>query len=369
MVVNLKSQTDLSGFYIVYYGSTLLEERGIFGISHLMEHLMCKNFEHLREDFEKDGIDWNAYTSSNEIVFYFTGLDKYLSKRRNELVNLMLDFNITKQQFENERKIVLEEYTDYFSDQTESHMLNLSRKLFNLYDPIGLREDLESLKFMDCLNYFEKQFSRPSKIINVSPKSLFDYDGDFYDGRSNKTIQMGPYNDAILEKRNDFGNKSSLIITAPIINADYNYVSFINSMLSMGLSSPLYKEVREKKGLVYYIRCNQSRINNQGVVQITTQTNSNNIERVVDSVGVVLKNPKKHLTQERFDTIKNSYLIRLQKDKINRYSNVNLWITPKEWSIKEIINTITLDKVFEIYDKYYQFDKFYISNDKDEFNK
>ena len=179
MVVNLKSQTDLSGFYIIYYGSTLLEERGNYGISHLMEHLMCKNFEHLREDFEKEGIDWNAYTSSNEIVFYFTGLDRYLSKRRNELVDLMSDFNISKQQFENERKIVLEEYSDYFSDQTESHMLNLTRKLFNVYDPIGLREDLESLKFMDCLNFFEKQFAQPSKIINVSPKSLFKYDGPF----------------------------------------------------------------------------------------------------------------------------------------------------------------------------------------------
>jgi len=122
MLINLKSQTDLSGFYMVYYGSTLLEKRGNYGISHLMEHLMCKNFEKLRETFEKEGIDWNAYTSSNEIVFYFTGLDEYLDKRRYELVELMSEFNVTKEQFENERKIVLQEYSDYFSDQTESHM-------------------------------------------------------------------------------------------------------------------------------------------------------------------------------------------------------------------------------------------------------
>ena len=72
MIVNLKSQTDLSGFYVVFYGSTNLEERGIYGISHLMEHLICKNFEHLRDDFEREGIDWNAYTTQNEIVFFFT---------------------------------------------------------------------------------------------------------------------------------------------------------------------------------------------------------------------------------------------------------------------------------------------------------
>ena len=368
MVINLKSQTELSGFYIVYYGSTLQEDRGIYGISHLMEHLMCKTFEHLREPFEKEGIDWNAYTSTNEIVFYFTGLDSYLRKRKSEILDCMSKFDITKEQFENERKIVLEEYTDYFSDQTESHMLNLTRKIFNVYDPIGLREDLESLRFMDCLNFYEKQFSSPSKIINVAPQNPFEFDGIFNKTDFDKKIQFGKYGDAILEKRNEFGDKVSLIMTSELTDADFNYITFINSMLSMGLSSPLYNEVREKRGLVYYIRCSQSRFNNQGVTQITTQTNSKNVERVYDSVRLILKNPEKFLTQERFETIKNSYLIKLKKDRINRYSNVSRWINPKDWSVKEIINTINLEKVMEIFDKYYDFDKFYLSSDKDEFN-
>jgi hypothetical protein len=33
MIVNLKSQTDLGGFYIVYEGSTNLEKSGWYGIS------------------------------------------------------------------------------------------------------------------------------------------------------------------------------------------------------------------------------------------------------------------------------------------------------------------------------------------------
>ncbi len=36
MIINLKSQTDLSGFYVVYEGSTNLEKSGWYGISHLM---------------------------------------------------------------------------------------------------------------------------------------------------------------------------------------------------------------------------------------------------------------------------------------------------------------------------------------------
>ena len=38
MIVNLKSQSNLSGLYVVYEGSTNIEKKGNLGISHLMEH-------------------------------------------------------------------------------------------------------------------------------------------------------------------------------------------------------------------------------------------------------------------------------------------------------------------------------------------
>jgi predicted Zn-dependent peptidase len=369
MIINLKSQTNLAGFYIVYEGSTNLEKPGWYGISHLLEHLMCKNFEHLREDFEREGIDWNAYTSNNEIVFYFTGLEENLKKYRTTIVELMSQFNVTKDQFENERNIVLQEYTDYFGDQTESHMLNLSRKLFNDYDPIGLRQDLESMKFMDCLNFYELQYSEPSKIINVSPSVKFKTDIKFANRRIDKMVEYGKYDDVTIEKMNDFGDKASLIMLSPIIESDFNYIKIINAMLSSGLSSPLYEEVREKRGLVYYIRCGQSRLNKQGITSITTQTAADNVDKVYDAVRGVLKNPDKYLTKNRLNTIKQSNIISLKKNKINRYASVNRWIDPDGWSVSEILEDIDINKVREVYNKYYDFDKFYLSYDKEEFKK
>lgn len=368
MIINLKNQTDLSGFYIVYEGSTNLEKDGWMGLSHLMEHLMCKNFEHLREDFERESIDWNAYTSSNEIVFYFTGLEENINARKYEIFDLMSQFNITKEDFEKERNIVLQEYTDYFGEQTESHALNLGRKLFLDYDPIGKREDLENLKFMDCLNFFELQFQNPTKIINVSAKTKFNRnDIDFFTPQINKKVKFGPYPEATIEKMNDFGDKSSLIMVSPISESDFNYITFINTMLSSGLSSPLYTEVREKRGLVYYIRCFQTRMHQQGVTSITTQTSSKNVDDVYDAVRTVMNNPDKYITKERLETIKESYLIKLKKDRINRFSNVTHWISPKGWSVKDIIKDVNINKIRDVYDKYFNFDNFYLSNDKTEF--
>lgn len=369
MIINLKSETELSGFYVVYEGSTNLEKKGWFGISHLMEHLMCKNFDHLQEDFDKDGIDWNAYTSSNEIVFYLTGLDEKVNKWKGEFMDLLGEFNVTKEQFENERNIVLEEYMDCFNDQTQTHMLNLSRKLFGDFDPIGLKEDLENLKYMDCLNFFELQYAKPTKIINVSKNKPYKNNTiDFAKRDIKKTLEFGN-NDVDLELSNEFKDKTSIAILSPIIEEDFAYVHFINAMLSLGLKSPLYQEIREKRGLVYYVHCYQSRVNNQGINTISTQTSNKNYNAVVESVKEVITNPDKYLTKERFDLVKDYYKVRMAKDEILRYKNVNQHINPEGWSVYDILDKVNMKKIKEVYKKYYNFDNFYVSNDKKEFKK
>jgi predicted Zn-dependent peptidase len=314
-------------------------------------------------------VDWNAYTSSGEIVFYLTGLDEKVNKWKDEFLKLLGEFKITKEQFENERKIVIEEYLDAMNGQTELHQINLERKLFNDYGPIGLLEDLEKLRFLDIINFWELQYANPTKIINVSKNN--DYKNneiDFVEHKINKKIEFGNHN-APLEKGNDFKDKSSLVILSPIIEEDFAYVHFINAMLSLGLKSPLYQEIREKKGLVYYVHCYQARMNNQGLNTIATQTSNKNIDAVIAAVKEVIENPKKYLTKERFDLVKDYYKVRMQKDEILRYKNVNQYINPEGWSVYDIIDDVDFKKVQQVYKKYYQFDKFYISNDKTEFKK
>lgn len=367
MIINLKSQTDLSGFYIVYEGSTNLEKKGWYGISHLCEHLQAKSFDHLQDDLDRDGVDWNAYTTSNHIVFYLQGLDEQVSKYKNKLIDALSEFKITKEDFENERNIVLEEYLDCFNSQTETHQLNLQRKLFNDFDPIGLREDLEKLKFIDIINFWELQYSKPSKIINVSKgkefkTNLIDFDERVID----KKIEFGNH-EVPLELRNGFKDKTSIVMLSPIIEDNFNYVNFINNMLSMGLQSPLYKEIREKNGLVYYVHCYQSRYNQQGLINIATQTSNDKVDKVIELTKKVLSKPDMFITKERFNTIKDFYLIKKQKDEILRYQNINKWTQPDGWSISDIIDNISFKKVKEVYDQYYDFDNFYISKDKKEF--
>jgi predicted Zn-dependent peptidase len=369
MIINLKSQNELSSFYIIWEGSTNLERKGWYGIAHLCEHLQTKMIDHLQEDFDRDGIEWNLWTSSNEICMYIQGLDERVNKWKHIIMDLMFEFKITKEDFENERKIVLEEYLDAMNGQTEVHQINLDRKLFGDYGPIGLKEDLEKLKFMDIINFWELQYAKPSKIINVSKNNPYKNKTlDFAERTIVKSVSFGDHK-VPFELGNEFKDKSSLVMLSPIIDEDFAYVHFINAMLSLGLKSPLYQEIREKRGLVYYVHCYQSRMNQQGINIIATQTSNKNFNAVVEATKTVLENPKKYLTKERFDLVKDYYKVRMQKDEILRYKNVNQWINPEGWSVYEILDTVNLKKIKEVYEKYFKFDNFYISNDKTEFKK
>lgn len=368
MIINLKSETDLSGFYIIYDGSTNLEKVGIRGISHLMEHLMCKSYEHLEKDLERNGIVSNAYTSNNEVVYHITGLDEQVKDFRQVIVDCLTGFVPTEEQFLHEKKIVIEEYMDYFNMQQYAHYLNLSRKLFNDYDPIGSLEDLESMTYQDMVDYIQTYYSKPSRIINVSKHSDFHSDMEFNKVEINRDFnKVDEPKDVVYELNNDFADKTSIICVGKLVTEDFNYVAFITSMLASGLQSPLYQEIREKRGLSYGVGCDISRVHDKGILSISVQTSNENADAVVSSIKLVLDNPDTYLTQERFDIVKNSFLISLKKNAINRYKNVSEYIYPAGWGASEIINTITMDDVRRVYDKYFKFEDMHISLDKKEF--
>lgn len=363
MITNLFNQTELSGFYIVYEGSTLLEKKGWYGISHLMEHLLFKSVDHLQDDYDRAGLDYNAYTSTNEIVFYLNGLDHQVVKYRDQFLDLLSNFQITEEQLEMEKQIVLSEYEDCFNEQSQSHALNWSRKYLGDLDPIGLRKDIENINLDDIKEFFKLQYSKPTKIINIGKTPFKRKDIQFQKLILEKDFQYGNY-DIPLELGNSFKDKTSIIVASPLITENPSMNHFINSMLGFGLRSPLYNEVREKKGLVYSINCCLYRLNNKGINMITTQTSNKNSKEVVDTIQNILSNPDKYLTSERFDIIREFYQNKFQKNKILRYKHISSLIEPDGWILENDINKIKFDDIRNQYNKYYTND-WIISLDKD----
>ena len=98
-----------------------------------------------------------------------------------------------------------------------------------------------------------------------------------------------------------------------------------------------------------------------------TDTSLKNIETVQNQIKNVLENKEEFLTQERFDIVKDSYITKLEESEILNYSNVGRYMDEPEWRIESIINTISLQDVYNVVDEYLNWDNMYKSIDKTEF--
>lgn len=384
MIVNAKSETGLSGFYVIFNGSTMNEKPGWYGLSHLMEHLVCKSFDHLQNIYQQKNIKWNAYTSNTDVVFFMKGLDRHINEYKKEFLDLILSYEPTQEQLDNEKKIVLEEYKMSFNSQGSAHYMNLQRKMFGYYNAIGLRSDIENFTLQDCKEYLDLYYKKPTRIINISKFNDFESDVEFRNKVEMKPFEINFNNNLFkitsddetvvpegmipLEIITDYKNKVSIINTSNVVTQDFAVASFLCEMLGAGLNSPLYKEVREKLGLVYSISCFIDKLNTSScVIVIMTDTSEKNIEIVQNQIKNILENKEEFLTQERFDIVKDEYITRLEESDILNYGSVGKYSDGQEWRIESIIHTITLQDVYDISDKYLKWDEIYKSVDKTEF--
>jgi predicted Zn-dependent peptidase len=367
MIHNLKNPTDLSGLYFVYRGSTNLEEKGTYGLSHFGEHLKCKNFDDLQDSLQENGIMYNAYTSGNNVVFYFTGLEKYLAPFRDVLIERMTQFNTTEEELIKEKKIVLEEYMDCFTDQTQTHYLNFCRKQYGYYNAIGLKEDIENFDLNIWKKFHDEQYEQPDMIINISKDFVLEDKGIIgFTDRSNiiKTDWKFDAN-AILEPAMEYPDKTSIIWNKVADIKDQPLLGIVTNMLINGLNSPLYQEVREKRGLVYYLQCYNSKIGGMPYIGLNTMTSDKNVAEVNSVIADVLSNREKYLTQERFDVIKKSQMISREKRTINRFNDINDILNPEIKELADRLDTLQIEEVYEVYDKYFDPSTFIINTDKD----
>lgn len=367
MIINLKNETELSALYFIYNGSTNLEKTGLFGVSHFLEHIKCKAFDDLMDELQSNGISWNAYTGSNQIVFYFKGLEEYLAIFRETLIERMyipFENYITKEVIEKEKKIVIEEYNDSFTDQRSTFHLNLFRKKFNHYSPIGLKEDIKNLSYKDCLDFYNTQYQNPDQIINVSKSFILEKDLKFENRIDTLKSEWVENLEAPLEKSEEYPNSLVLYYYQQIQEKDISIMKIIGSMLGTGLNSPLYQEIREKRGLCYGVGTSVAKLGKMPLIITYIMTSPEKMEIVNTTLNEVFINKEIHMTSERLETIRKSQIISKKKSLINRHENISDILDSSVDELNNIIEKVSLEEIMSVYNEYFDLNRFTMVTDK-----
>lgn len=158
------------------------ERPELMGVSHFLEHMMFKGTarrtaDDVNREFDEIGANYNAYTSHEQTVYYAHVLPEYLP-RAVDLIGDMLRPALRPDDFEMEKKVILEEIGMYDDRPTWRLQDALLERYFGHhplgYRVLGTRDTVGRLTDADMRRYFEDRYS-PDNIV-VSAVGRLDFD-------------------------------------------------------------------------------------------------------------------------------------------------------------------------------------------------
>lgn len=257
------------------------ESEGERGSSHFLEHLLFKGTAHrtafeIARSFERVGGDFNASTSREETVYHARVRDHDLPLAIDVLADMMTSSVLDPADFDLERGVILEEiamdeddpvdtlwerfYADYFGD----HPLGL---------PIaGTPASIESVSRDDTNDFYRRTY-RPERLV-VAIAGNVDHDaardqldaglrrGGWDLDRTSQPVARRRTAPAAFTRtvplraiERDLEQTNLLIAGPGITSADPRRTALgvLHHVLGGGMSSRLFQEVRERRGLVYSV--------------------------------------------------------------------------------------------------------------------
>ena len=282
------------------------EERRTNGVSHYLEHMLFKGTERrsaptdIAEAIEGAGGMLNAYTSQ-EVTGYWNRVpfDK-LALAMDVLADSLQHSLIDAEEVDRERTVVQQEIKSSYDHPGAwaSHLL--SEAHFGdqpLGWPVaGTVDSVQELKRDDLMNHIGTWYvprnivlsvagnTTQGEVLKLARKLLAEAEGG--PAPAIPTARDGiPERNVIVEDRDiTQSNMAMALRTVSRRDPDRSAVTLMNAVLGRGMSSRLFKEVRERRGLAYSIGSGVSLYNDTGVLTISAGVSA---DKVAETTTVI----------------------------------------------------------------------------------
>lgn len=283
------------------------ESREKKGISHYLEHMVFKGTKHyscrqLKESIEGVGGTLNGFTSE-ELTCYLAKLpSRYLSRGVHILTDMVVNPLLPPADVRREKQVILEELKMY-RDQPQSHVYDLLDDLLWPGQPLGepVIGTVESVTAIDrrALLQFKQQYYSPSNIV-VSAAGDLKHDAllsrlkkAFGSLRTYTVNAFMQAQESQSEPRLTVSHKdteqSHLALGFHAFKRDHplrHALAMLHILLGGNMSSRLFNELREKRGLAYEIGTGIKRFHDTGAFIVHAGIDN---RKVCEALEVILK--------------------------------------------------------------------------------
>jgi len=248
------------------------EDTAIAGASHFLEHLLFKGTEtrsarEIAEAIEAVGGEMNAFTTKEYTAFYTRVLDTDLELGLDILCDIMAAPAFRPDEIEAERQVILEEILMH-EDEPADHVHDVFLEAMFPDHPLG-REvlgDAATIGGMErdqIVGHFERHYRPNNMVVAVAGRLEHDALVDALEQRWSlpdgavPTATPGALPPAVpLVVNNRPTEQGHLVVGMPSLSRDDDdrfALAIINEVLGGGMSSRLFQEIREKRGLAYSV--------------------------------------------------------------------------------------------------------------------
>lgn len=341
------------------------------GISHFLEHMAFKGTHSrsasvIAETVENVGGHINAFTARELTAYYLKLLKDDVELGTDILGDILTHSIFDAEEFEKERNVILQEIGQV-NDTPDEIIFDYFQETAYPDQPmgrptLGTSSIIRSLQKEHLQHYMNSHYNAENIIFsaagNIEHNRIVAYVNKYFKDLPKKK-SLSPV--AALYKGGEFRklkhlDQAHIILGFPsfTFKHPYYYASILLSIiLGGGMSSRLFQEIREKRGLVYTIYAYNLTHQDDGIFSIYTGTGKEQVKELMPVLVQELKNIQKYIKPEELQRtkaqLKSSLLMSMEStnsrcEQLARHLQIyGRIISPQE--ISKRIDAVTLDDI------------------------
>lgn len=354
------------------------------GLSHFLEHMMFKGTEKrsaldIALAVDRVGGEFNAFTAREHTCFHILTLYEDLKMGIEILSDVLLGSQFDEAEIDRERKVILQEIA-MVEDTPEEYLYDLFYEQAYGKHPLGkpilgTKESVGGFKRSDLVSFFRKHYSPKNMLISVAGNVTHKEVETLLERHLAKHLKAKDapkkpnlkrpkiHSSSICLKKNI--EQAQIIVGFPGLDQsskDRYAFHLLNTYLGGGMSSALFQEIREKRGLAYSVYSALSTFTDSGLISVYIGTANEEVRTCLEITGKeISKLRNKPIDAKYLEMLKDNLkgTIRLSSDSSEHRMMANAR-AEMQWgrgfSLKEVctgIDKVTSAKLQELSHKYF----------------
>jgi predicted Zn-dependent peptidase len=294
---------------LMYAAGSRYETRETNGIAHFAEHMFFKGTKNrptsrdIAGEIDAIGGEFNAFTGKEYTGYYVRAAAEHRDTALDVLVDMLRHSKFEAEEIEREKGVIIEEMNMYF-DTPRDYIGGVYEDL--LYgdqplgwDIIGRKETVREATRDEFIQYIDRWYKPERLVVGIGGK----IEGDVLDAIKQHLGDLEPAETGepdpvsvngkgsrvrVHTKPSDQAHIALGVPSYPITHPDRYSLQLVATVLGGGMSSRLFTEVRERRGLAYYVFGTNHSYTDAGSLYAQAGVDINRIDDAVSTVAAEL---------------------------------------------------------------------------------